>query len=76
MPLYEYLCPDCQESFETLRPLDVRDDPAECPRCRRMTEQRKLSTFAAHGGREGVAVSSGPAACELPSCCGGSCSLN
>ena len=31
MPLYEYVCPDCESKFEELRPLSRMDDPANCP---------------------------------------------
>jgi len=32
MPIYEYLCPKCQETFEELRK-SVDDDEAPCPVC-------------------------------------------
>jgi len=31
MPLYEYLCEECDTRFERLRPLSAIDDPACCP---------------------------------------------
>jgi len=32
MPFYDYECPDCG-SFETLRSIARRDEPAHCPQC-------------------------------------------
>jgi putative FmdB family regulatory protein len=45
MPIYEYLCPECDSSFEEMRPLSQCDKPAECPRCHKPA-RRKMSTFA------------------------------
>ena len=46
MPVYEYVCGDCETKFEVLRPASRMDDPADCPGghgCGR----RVPSTFAA-----------------------------
>jgi putative FmdB family regulatory protein len=45
MPIYEYLCPECDSRFEELRPLSQAEDPVECPRCHHPAH-RKMSTFA------------------------------
>ena len=45
MPIYEYVCPDCELKFERLRPLARAGEGAECPRCHKPAE-RVLSTFA------------------------------
>ncbi|MFC1918680.1 FmdB family zinc ribbon protein [Chloroflexota bacterium] len=45
MPIYEYVCPDCEFKFELLRPLTKAGEAASCPRCHKSAE-RKLSTFA------------------------------
>ncbi len=34
MQIYTYACADCG-SFDLMRPMADRDDPAPCPRCRR-----------------------------------------
>jgi putative FmdB family regulatory protein len=52
MPIYEYLCPECDSIFEELRPLNQADRPAECPRCHQPA-RRKLSTFACFSTTEG-----------------------
>jgi len=46
MPLYEYVCPDCEVKFEELRPLSRMDDPANCRQGHR-AGRRVLSVFAA-----------------------------
>jgi putative FmdB family regulatory protein len=45
MPIYEYLCPECDARFEELRPLSQVERPALCPRCHRPA-RRKMSAFA------------------------------
>ncbi len=66
MPLYEYVCPDCESRFEELRPLGRMDDPARCPKGH-AAGQRVLSVFAAvsrNASGDAVPVSGG---------CGGGC---
>lgn len=45
MPLYEYVCDDCETRFELLRPASRMDDEADCPRGHH-SAQRVLSAFA------------------------------
>jgi putative FmdB family regulatory protein len=33
MPIYEYNCPDCETTFELMRPLREADEDAVCPGC-------------------------------------------
>jgi putative FmdB family regulatory protein len=46
MPLYEYVCDQCETRFETLRPASRMDDAAECPGGHSKSH-RVLSSFAA-----------------------------
>ena len=46
MPLYEYVCPNCNLKFELLRSLTQVNEEAFCPRCRN-NAKRIFSTFAA-----------------------------
>lgn len=46
MPLYEYFCPTCKDTFETLRPAPQADAPTACPTCGQPSTQRILSLFA------------------------------
>jgi len=45
MPIYEYVCSECDSEFEMLRPLSQADKEASCPHCHKPA-RRKLSTFA------------------------------
>ena len=47
MPIYEYRCVECDQSFEAF----VRSgrDDAECPTCHGSHLTREMSTFAARG---------------------------
>ncbi len=76
MPLYEYLCRDCNADFEALVPASRRDgDSARCPQCGATKTARKISLTAKPVVKDGG--SSLPAFdCGAPGgCCGGSCSL-
>jgi putative FmdB family regulatory protein len=46
MPLYEYYCPECKDTFEALRSTPEADAPVACPSCRQVSTQRILSLFA------------------------------
>jgi putative FmdB family regulatory protein len=73
MPIYEYFCASCKETFETLRPAQQADQPCECPSCRKESSQRVLSLVA----NSVVATSSAGAPVMTASsgggCCGGAC---
>jgi putative FmdB family regulatory protein len=76
MPLYEYQCLACDESFEALVAIN-RQAAVPCPHCR-ATEVRKLmSAFAARvadgsGGHRTAACSGGCGNCSSGGC--GNCS--
>ncbi|MEZ4864625.1 MAG: zinc ribbon domain-containing protein [Caldilineaceae bacterium] len=76
MPLYEYFCSTCNDTFEQLRPAPQADVAVSCPTCQKPSAQRVLSLFAGH--IKGEAGASMPT--SLPSsmpmaggCCGGAC---
>ena len=46
MPIYEYLCPNCNCRFELRRPFSEADKAANCPTCNK-TAKKLLSTFSA-----------------------------
>jgi putative FmdB family regulatory protein len=72
MPLYEYVCADCESKFEELRPLGRMDDPASCPKGH-ATGQRVLSVFAAMSrDATGDSIPMGGSG----NGCGGSCGTN
>lgn len=70
MPIYEYICKDCGEQFETLRSMKDADAPIACNKCRSANTTRMLSVFNATSGGKSIAGSSAP---SCGSCSGGSC---
>lgn len=66
MPLYEYRCRDCEETFELRRPMSEASDPAMCPHGHDDTV-KLLSVFASVGassvGGPGPAPSTGGGGC-------------
>lgn len=69
MPLYEYICQQCQHRFDALRPMSSADAPIACPYCGGQETRRAISLFAAIGS-EGVIAGSGS---SCTSCSSGSC---
>jgi putative FmdB family regulatory protein len=67
MPIYEYVCMECESHFEEL----VRNghDP-DCPDCGAAKVRKQFSVFATHGVS---ARDSGPLGGASGGCCGGSC---
>jgi putative FmdB family regulatory protein len=71
MPIYEYVCKDCDKVFETIRPMSQSDAPIKCAICGGTHTQRKLSVFFAESGGKAVSGTSTPG---CATCSGGSCS--
>jgi putative FmdB family regulatory protein len=75
MPLFEYVCRDCQRAFEALV---SADRPAVCPSCHGQSLDKQLSVFAvsAKGSSSAPMRAAGPCgACGDPRGAG-SCSVN
>ena len=68
MPIYEYVCMDCEKHFEELVRLD--DEDPSCPDCGAPKARRQFSVFAAHGTAQQPSFG-GPSAGG--GCCGGGC---
>jgi putative FmdB family regulatory protein len=58
MPLYEYVCDDCNEQFDALRSIADADVPIACPQCEGERTHRAISLFSAIGS-EGVIAGAG-----------------
>lgn len=72
MALYEYVCRDCDESFELRRAMGDADRDVTCPNGH--TEvRRKLSVFASVGASAGPGPSGSVPAPSSGGCCGGAC---
>jgi len=71
MPIYEYICPDCEIKFELLRPMSRANEEASCPQCQQKAG-RVLSNFACFSTDESGLTSpvggNSCASCGLPSC--------
>jgi putative FmdB family regulatory protein len=67
MPIYEYVCMECESHFEEL----VRgSEQVHCPDCEATNVSKQFSSFAVHGVTKSTAkVASGGSG----GCCGGSC---
>ncbi|HUT16353.1 MAG TPA: zinc ribbon domain-containing protein [Anaerolineae bacterium] len=73
MPLYEYVCDNCQCRFELLSSFGRADGPAECPQCHQGGARRLISLFAvisrdSDGAVSSVAGSRSCAGCSATTC--------
>ncbi len=64
MPLYEYLCRDCEERFE--RYVQAFGAEVACPKCDGHSVEKLLSSFALAGAATAPRSGGG-------GCCGGGC---
>ena len=65
MPIYEYVCMECESHFEEL----VRGDQrVACPDCRTENVKKQFSVFSAHGTATQPTFGG-----SAGGCCGGSC---
>jgi putative FmdB family regulatory protein len=76
MPIYEYVCLDCGERFETLRLMRDADMPIACSSCDSEHTTRKVSVVFAHSGGKIAAKTSSSTTSSggCAGCSGGSCS--
>jgi len=67
MPIYEYVCMECESHFEELV---VRgEEQVSCPDCAAANVARQFSSFAVHGMAKVPSSGGGGGG----GCCGGSC---
>ena len=59
MPLYEYRCRQCEESFEILQRIGAGAEGLVCPKCGASKLSKQVSTFAASSS--GASTSTAPA---------------
>ena len=69
MPLYEYVCQQCQTRFDALRAMAKADAPIPCPNCESKNTCRGISLFSAIGSA-GVIAGAGS---SCGSCSSGGC---
>ena len=46
MPLYEYICTNCKESFTVLQKVGSSEKDTTCPRCGSRDVKKLVSSFA------------------------------
>jgi len=71
MPIYEYICQNCEHEFEALRSMSQADLAMTCAKCGSENLKRKISVFFAESGGSAVSGMSEP---SCGSCAGGDCS--
>lgn len=79
MPIYEFSCESCNQSFETMTTMNSRDAKVPCPHCNSKKTARKLSVVAVGGGAQGSSASASGHTHTGMCGCGkrqGSCGMN
>ena len=59
MPIYDYICQQCESGFTELRRTSEMDSQINCPECGSMETSRSLSCFSVGGTRSGMPTASG-----------------
>jgi putative FmdB family regulatory protein len=52
MPLYDYVCNDCNKTFELVLTLKEHDTEIKCPKCGSRNVQQEATAFFAVTGRK------------------------
>jgi putative FmdB family regulatory protein len=79
MPIYEFLCRDCEHRYDDLVGVDEPLDTQACPDCRSGDVVKLFSPFAVRSNSnntvsvDGTACLPGPAGRGGGGCCGGGC---
>lgn len=73
MPLYEYVCTDCNTRFDALVRSVATADSVSCESCSGQNVRRLISRFATVGGFDDQATASDFQVRSGGGCCGGSC---
>jgi putative FmdB family regulatory protein len=69
MPIYEYVCEECQTRHERI--VMSNGSKVECPKCGSKRQSIQFSVFAAHNGSNGSSASTSPSsAASTDASCG------
>ncbi len=63
MPIYEYVCPDCDSKFELLRPVSQANEGASCPQCQNMADRVLSAFYSISRAASGVTAPIGGSSC-------------
>lgn len=74
MPIYEYICEDCQTHFEKI--VLNKQQEVSCPKCAGKRNAIQLSVFSTGISNSSAAKSSGGFSGGGGGCCGGSCACH
>jgi putative FmdB family regulatory protein len=76
MPIYEYICDDCETRFERI--VINKQQEITCPKCAGNKNTLQLSVFAtSNGSSNGTSAKSSTSfSSGAGSCCGGGCSCH
>lgn len=74
MPIYEYVCEDCQMRFEKI--VFNKTQEIACPKCAGKRNAIQLSVFSAASGNGDSTKFSGGFSGGGGGCCGGGCACN
>ena len=74
MPIYEYICEDCQTHFEKI--VFNKTQEIACPKCAGKRNAIQLSVFSAANGNGASTKSSGGFSGGGSGCCGGGCACH
>lgn len=64
MPLYEYHCSECDQTFEKMVRFSDVDLAPECPHCHSRETHKQISTFAARVVGASIGTSSSASSCS------------
>jgi putative FmdB family regulatory protein len=74
MPIYEYVCDDCQTHFEKI--VFNKTQEIACPSCAGKKNSIQLSVFASTNASNGANAKSFTPSSGGGGCCGGGCGCN
>ncbi len=63
MPIYEFDCQDCGDSFESLVFSFTKTDGVNCPECESENIKKKISTFAVKSSTSSTTFNTSAASC-------------
>jgi len=75
MPIYDYKCNDCGETYDVFHKVREVVDDVVCPSCESKEHTRLLSApnVSVSGG---TSTDFGPSCSNSGQCCGGACEMN
>ena len=71
MPIYEYICKDCNNKFEAVRSFSQADDPIKCSSCGSENTNRTVSKCWSIGNGSVTLSTTASGGCS--GCAGGNC---